>query len=63
VAYLESKKIVGASNISFKKDITVPRNLAPAKISWNYTVVNPVTGLEEIHAMNIFDHWRIKKLF
>ena len=63
VAYLESKKIVGASNISFKKDITVPRNLAPAKISWNYTVVNPVTGLKEIHAMNIFDHWRIKKLF
>lgn len=63
VAYLESKKIVGVSNISFKKDITVPRNLAPVKISWNYTVVDPVTGLEEIHAMNIFDHWRIKKLF
>lgn len=63
VAYLESKKIIGVSNISFKKDITIPRNLAPAKISWDYTVINPETGLEEVHTMNIFDHWRIKGLF
>ena len=63
IEYLENKGIVGVSNILFKKDITVPRNLAPAKISWNYTIINPETGLEEIHTMNIFDHWRIKGLF
>lgn len=63
IEYLASKGIVGVSNISFKKDITIPRNLAPARISWNYTIINPETDLEEVHTMNIFDHWRIKGLF
>lgn len=63
IEYLASKGIVGVSNISFKKDITIPRNLAPARISWNYTIINPETGLEEVHTMNIFDHWRVKGLF
>lgn len=62
-AYLESKGIVGATNITYKKDITGPRNLAPAKISWKYSYINPATNLEEQHTMNIFDHWRIKGLF
>lgn len=63
ISYLASKKITGVSNIRFKKDITIPRNLAPVKISWNYTSINPNTGKEEVHTMNIFDHWRIKGLF
>lgn len=37
----------------FKKDVTRPRNLAPAKISF---VVNG-------QRMSIYQHWRIKKLF
>lgn len=56
-AYLESKGITGATNISMQKDITVPRNLAPARISW--TITSP-EGQKE---MNIFDHWRVKGLF
>lgn len=63
IAYLESKGVTGATNISMQKDVTVPRNLAPAKVSWNYTSVNPETKEEVIHTMNIFDHWRIKRLF
>lgn len=62
IEYLESKGIVGAQNITYKKDVTIPRNLAPAKISWNYSTLNE-NGVEEVHTMNIFDHWRIKGLF
>ena len=63
IQYLESKGITGATNIRFQKDVTVPRNLAPVKISWTITSINPETNQEEQHSMNIFDHWRIKGLF
>lgn len=63
VEYLTSKGIVGISNLQLQKDITVPRNLAPVRISWNYSTINPITNQEEVHTMNIFDHWRIKGLF
>lgn len=63
IQYLESKGITGATNIRFQKDVTVPRNLAPVKISWTTTSTNSETNQEEQHSMNIFDHWRIKGLF
>lgn len=62
-SYLANKGIIGAQNIRFQKDITIPRNLAPVKISWSYTSINPDTGQQEVHRMCIFDHWRIKSLF
>lgn len=41
------------ATIKYQKNITVPRNLAPARITWQY-------GNGKY--MNIFNHWRIKKL-
>ena len=63
VEYLSNRGIVNAENIRFQKDITIPRNLAPAKISWTISQIDPVTQQEVQHQMNIFDHWRIKGLF
>lgn len=63
VEYLSNRGIVNAENIRFQKDITIPRNLAPAKISWTISQIDPVTQQEVQHRMNIFDHWRIKGLF
>lgn len=54
VAFLNGKGIVNPTNITYQKNITVPRNLAPVKISWEY---DDETGH---HVMNIFDHWAIK---
>lgn len=53
IKYLEKRGYTNVSNITFQKDITVPRNLAPARISWD------VQGQH----MNIFTHWRVKRLF
>ena len=63
--YINSKiePSFNVTNLQFQKDITVPRNLAPVRISWNYSTINPITNQEEVHTMNIFDHWRIKELF
>lgn len=62
-AYLNGKGFLNPVNITFKKDISIPRNLAPAKISWSYNTTNMDNMETEIHNMNIFDHWRIKGLF
>lgn len=57
VAFLNGKGIVNPTNITYQKNITVPRNLAPVKISWEY---DDETGH---HTMNIFDHWAIKNSY
>ncbi len=57
VAFLNGKGIVNPTNISYQKNITVPRNLAPVKISWEY---DDETGH---HVMNIFDSWALKELY
>lgn len=54
VAFLNGRGIINPTNITYQKNITVPRNLAPAKISWEY---DDATGH---HVMNIFDHWAVK---
>lgn len=58
VAFLNKKGIINPTNITYQKNIMVPRNLAPVKISWQYEDENGVK-----HTMNIFDHWRIKGLY
>ena len=58
VAFLNKKGIINPTNITYQKNIMVPRNLAPVKISWQYEDENRVK-----HTMNIFDHWRIKGLY
>ena len=55
-AYLENKGYTNISNLKFYKDVTVPRNLAPAKITWDY---KDSLGT---HHINIFNHWRVKGL-
>lgn len=54
--YLENKGYANISNLKFYKDVTVPRNLAPARITWDY---EDSLGT---HHVNIFNHWRIKGL-
>lgn len=56
-AFLNGKGIVSPTNITYQKNIMVPRNLAPVKISWEY---DDETGH---HIMNIFDHWAIKNSY
>ena len=58
VAFLNGRGIINPTNISYQKNVMVPRNLAPAKISWEY---DDVSGNH--HYMNIFDHWRVRELF
>lgn len=58
---LREKGIINTSKIEYQKNITVPRNLAPVKISWQYDI--KVGDQIESHNMNIFDHWRIKELY
>ena len=57
VAFLNGKGVINPTNISYQKNILVPRNLAPVKISWEY---DDETGH---HYMNIFDSWAIKGLY
>lgn len=52
-AFLASKGIFNPTNITYQKNVLVPRNLAPAKITWE------VNGRQ----MNIFDHWKVRELF
>lgn len=62
-------KFLGAENnyenIRYQKNISVPRNLAPTKITWKYDEIVTVNGEETTitHDRNIFDHWRVKGLF
>lgn len=51
IAYLHKKGYYNISNLQFKKDISRPRNLAPAKTSWKY-----IGADGDEHTMNIFDH-------
>lgn len=53
--YLQKKGYTKISSMKFQKDITVPRNLAPARITWDY-----VDALGVKHHTNIFNHWRVK---
>lgn len=55
--FLQKRGYYNISNITYQKDITVPRNLAPAKVSYEY---NDETGH---HYSNIFNHWRLANLF
>lgn len=53
--YLQRRGYSNISNISFQKDVTVPRNLAPVRITWDYKDI-----LGNPHHTNIFNHWRVK---
>lgn len=53
--YLQSKGYFNISNMQFQKDVTVPRNLAPVRITWDF-----VDALGIKHHTNIFNHWRVK---
>ena len=57
ITFLNGKGILNPTNISYQKNILVPRNLAPVKIFWEY---DDETGH---HMMNIFDSWAIKELY
>lgn len=46
--------VFNVKNISYYKNLKVPRNLAPQKISWKYKDANGE------HIQNIFNHWRVK---
>ena len=63
VAYLNSKGYYNITNLQFSKNVTAPRNLAPARISWDYVTRDIDTGEEVTHHTNIFNHWRIKGFF
>lgn len=45
VAFLNKHGIVNPTNISFQKNIMVPRDLAPVKISWQYDEVPKVGNI------------------
>lgn len=47
---------VTISDVVYKKDVMVPRNLAPAKIQFKYEGSD-----KKIHTMSIFDHWRVRE--
>lgn len=53
ILFLNGKGYINIKSVKYKKNVKAPRNLAPAKISWD------VQGQH----MNIFTHWRVKKLF
>lgn len=53
--YLKERGYSNISSMKFQKDVTVPRNLAPARITWDY-----VDALGVQHHTNIFNHWRVK---
>lgn len=55
IAYLEDKGYIDIQKLSFQKDVTVPRNLAPARITWDY-----IDTEGKQHHTNIFNHWRVK---
>ena len=57
VAFLQKRGYYNISNIQYQKDITVPRNLAPAKVAYEYN------NETEHHYANIYDHWRLSSLF
>lgn len=47
--------VFNVKSIQYYKNLKVPRNLAPQKISWKY---KDADGAE--HTQNIFNHWRVK---
>lgn len=53
--YLQKRGYSNISSMKFQKDVTVPRNLAPVRITWDY-----VDALGVQHHTNIFNHWRVK---
>lgn len=53
--YLKERGYSNISSMKFQKDVTVPRNLAPVRITWDY-----VDALGVQHHTNIFNHWRVK---
>lgn len=53
--YLQKRGYLNISSMRFQKDVTVPRNLAPVRITWDY-----VDALGVQHHTNIFNHWRVK---
>lgn len=53
--YLKKRGYSNISSMKFQKDVTVPRNLAPVRITWDY-----VDALGVQHHTNIFNHWRVK---
>lgn len=57
IAFLQKRGYYNISNIQYQKDITIPRNLAPAKVAYEY---DNKTGH---HYSNIYDHWRLASLF
>ena len=48
--------VSNGNDIILQKDVTRPRNLAPQKLRFSY-----YDG-QELVSINIFDHWRLKKL-
>lgn len=58
IKYIDNKGnqqvFVIPTNIIYQKNMMVPRNLAPVKISWEFDDENGH------HIMNIFDHWAVK---
>lgn len=56
--FLKKRGYTNITNIGYQKDITSSRNLAPAKISWEYEDENGVR-----HFMNIFDTKPVKDAF
>ena len=53
--YLQKRGYSNISSMKFQKDVTIPRNLAPVRITWDY-----VDALGVQHHTNIFNHWRVK---
>lgn len=53
--YLQKRGYSNIYSMKFQKDVTVPRNLAPVRITWDY-----VDALGVQHHTNIFNHWRVK---
>ncbi len=53
--YLQKRGYSNISSMKFQKDVTVPRNLAPVRITWDY-----VDAIGVQHHTNIFNHWRVK---
>lgn len=46
--------------ITYQKDITVPRNLAPARIEFDYEIKTGIDTSILMHT-NVFNSWRVKK--
>lgn len=63
IKYLRSKGyfVSNPLEIKYKKDVTVPRNLAPSRITYEYDT-SPEIGKENIVKTNIFNHWRVRNL-